>query len=318
MFRRMLFAFIALPLFGLSQLSLADTPFADAVPVELVSALLGSTPYGDTQVYSDLASAFPDIEIAEEFTVLGSADRGFSITAVVSTGLPESQASAELYSAYEAAGFMRFEPAGTRNTQTGFVHPNRPNPADLIRYCHDDLGYLSHSYQANETAGGIISISSSQVLQELSCEQQLAQQSQAMSRIFSNNNLRQFLPVLVLPEADVPERRYSPFGLGSSSSSSNGAETRANLQTEWSIDAVYGHFREQLEEQDWIEDSSNIGSSTGTANWTKSPNADVDLIGTLSILRTGEDLFELTFRAVNANSTTSRGTFINPGARFRN
>ena len=297
-------------IFGLSN-TLADTEFEQSVPLELVKALIGSTPYGEVRIYSDLASAFPKFEIPDGFLVLGSIDRGYGLSAVLTTELSNDQSSIALTESLNQAGYTEFEVPGSRDAGTGFVSPNQPSYQSNRRLCHDSFGFISFNYK-EQSDSNLVTISSNLPNNNQSCAEQFAIQTQAMSRMAaSGGGLRQHMPRMELPESE--QRRTSPFfGMGSSSSSGNGVEARANVNVEWEIDEVFRHFKEQIEDQNWQLDSEVVGAASATGSWTHSPEPGLDLIGTLIVLRSSEGSFELKFQlnSIGNNSNTSRGVFL--------
>ena len=113
-----------------------------------------------------------------------------------------------------------------------------------------------------------------------------------------------------LPETEP--RGYSSFFVGGGYSGSNrGIETKANLNIDWGIEEVFSHFAEQIRNQDWALDSESIGTATAFGSWTRTPEPGTDLIGTLSILKSGEESFELKFQLISTggNNLPRLGVF---------
>lgn len=292
------------------SISFADTEFEGSVPLELVKALLGNTPFGEPTIYSDLSSAFPEIDVPDELEIMGSIERGYGIAAVYSTELTGSQTESALTEAFLQAEYMEFELPGMRRTESGFVSSSVNVPQRYNRFCHDSLGSLSLSYSAQEL-GGIVTISANPANDNRSCADQLAEQQQAMGRMGGRQGgLQQYLPRMELPETEP--RRYSPFfGSSSWSGSNRGIETKASLNIDWDIEDVFEHIVEQIEAQDWTVDSQNVGASSAIGIWTRSPEPGTDLIGTLTILKTGDESFELKFQltSTGANNNAGPGIF---------
>ncbi|MCH8264626.1 MAG: hypothetical protein IIC10_04435 [Proteobacteria bacterium] len=301
---------LILAIFSLSN-TLADIEFEESVPLELVKVFVGSTPFGEVKIYSDLLSAFPEFTIPDEFNIMGSIDRGRSLSVVLATELSSDQTTAALTQSFNQTGFTEFEVPGSRDPGTGFVRPNQPSFQANKRLCHDAFGFISFSYKEH-TDSNMVTISSNLPNNNQSCAEQLAEQSLAMNRYgATQGGLRQYLPRLELPESE--QRRTSPFfGMGSSSSSGNGVEARANVNVEWEIGEVFRHFKEQIEDQNWQLDSEIVGAASATGSWIHSPEPGLDLIGTLIVLRSSEGSFELKFQlnSIGNNSNTSRGVFL--------
>ena len=300
---------LILAIFSLSN-TLADIEFEESVPLELVKVFVGSTPFGEVKIYSDLLSAFPEFTIPDGFNIMGSIDRGYSLSVVLATELSTDQTTAALTQSFNQAGFTEFEVPGSRDPGTGFVRPNQPSFQANKRLCHDALGFISFSYKEH-TDYNIVTISSSLPNNNRSCAEQLAEQSLAMNRYgATQGGLRQYLPRLELPESQ--QRRITPFfGMGSSSSN-RGVEARGNVNIDWEIEEIFRHFKEQIEGQDWLLDSENVGAVSATGSWTRGPEPGMDLIGTLIVIKSGADSFELKFQlnSFNNSNNTSRGVFL--------
>lgn len=276
--------------------ALADTEIGDSVPLELVKAFLGATPFGEPTIFSDLSSAFPEIEVPDEFEIMGSIERGYSISAVYSTALSSSQTQSTLNEAFVKAEYMEFDLPRMRRGENGFVSSSVNIPQRYNRYCHDSLGFLSLNYSEKEQ-GGTVTISASPTNDNRSCADQLAEQQLAMSRMGGpQGGIHQYLPRMELPETEP--RRLTPFsGLGGWSSSTNREiESKANLRIDWEIEDVYSHFSEQISDQGWVVDAENIGTASAIGSWTRSPEPGTDLIGTLTIYKSSEESFELKFQ----------------------
>ncbi len=289
-----------------APLALADTEFGDAVPVEFVRALLGVTPYGDPRIYSDILDDFPEFTIPDGFEVLGSADQGYSLTVVLATDLDEAGARAAIASSFADLGYTEFNPPGSFDPGTGFIAPSQPLPVPRDRYCHDQEGFITISFSSGDNQN-TLSVRNSAHGNPQTCAQQLQEQTFAMSRSsFRGGGLREHLPRMELPQ--IQRRGLNPFsGMGSSSNGS-GVETRASINIDWEIEEVYEHFKSQIEEQGWELDAENVGSSSATGTWTRSPDPDMDLIGTLSVIMSNEEQFDLTFNLVQRGG--SRQGFI--------
>lgn len=308
MLRALIVPFFAI--FGLSN-TLADTEFEESVPLELVKAFLGSTPYGEVRIYSDLASAFPEFEIPDGFVILGSIDRGYGLSVVLTTELSNDQTDIALKDSLSQAGYTEFEVPGSRDPGTGFVSPSQPSFQSSSRLCHDTYGFISFNYK-EQSDSNLITISSNLPNNNQSCAEQLAVQTQGMSRmVASGGGLRQHMPRMELPESQ--QRRTSPFfGMGSSSGSGNGVEARANVNVDWEIEETFQHFKNQIEDQDWVLDSENVGAASATGSWMRSPEPGLDLIGTLIVLKSSQRSFELKFQlnSIGNSSNSSRGVFL--------
>lgn len=297
--RRIILAFLVTTSLSLSH-TFADTEFQDRVPLDLVKAVLGNTSFGEPRLFSDLSSAFPAIALPAQLEIMGSIDRGYGTAAVFSTGLSSDETDTALAASYLAAGYIEFDVPGSRDLGNGFVRTSAIPVQRSTRFCHDSLGFLSHSY-APRTQGGIVTISSNWSNDNRSCVDQLQEQTLAMSRMNGpQRGLHQYLPRMELPETQT--QRIARVGW---SNSNQGLESEAPLNIDWEIDAVFNHISEQISDQDWTIDSENIGTSSATGNWTRSPEPGVDLIGTLTVLKLGEESYELKFQLTSTGGSTN-------------
>ena len=297
---------ILVSIFTISCLSsaFADTEFEGSVPLDLVKALLGNPPLGEPKIYSDLSSAFPEIEIPTDFRLMGSIERGYGVAAVYSTNLSGSQAESVLRDALLQSAYLEFEIPGMRGVETGFVGASVNIPQRYNRYCHDSMGFISINYSPKERSG-IVTISANPNEDNRSCAAQLAEQQQALGRMGGRQGgLQRYFPKMELPETE-PQFR-SPFsGMSGWSGSSNSMETRDKLNIDWTIEEVFEHFANQIGAQDWTLDSKSVGSASANAIWTKSPEPGVDLIGTLTVLKTDDESFDLLFQLRSIGGSNS-------------
>ncbi len=293
--RSVLFALLAS--IALPSNVMADTEYQGSIPVDLVKLFLGTTPYGETKIFTDVLDAFPDFDIPSEFEVLGSIDRGYSQVVYFRTALSEQEALEELAESLSAANYSPFETFNLTEPEKGFVSAEAPPSRRSNRYCNDSTGYISSSYMTSEDMN-TVSLSSSPHNDRTTCAAQLAEQLATTTQFArANSGLRQYLPRLELPERKTL-RGYSPFflGGGGSSGSRNGVEIKSSSVTDMTLEEVFTHFKSQIESQGWALDSENIGSATASGSWIKSPEPDLDLVGTLSVILAGEETYDLKFQ----------------------
>ncbi len=304
---------VAIALTASPLIATADTEFEDLVPLELVQALLGRYgPDGPVPVYSDIADSFPDFDLPAGFEVMGSTERANSITVILTSELSPDEITTRLGGVFTAEDFSEFNVDFPEPEQNGFISPNQVIRYPSARYCHDSLGFVSfRTEEVNDRQ--LITLSSNMANDPRRCAAQLEEQQQHMSMrgMSMGQNLRSYIPRMEMPETE--QRQYSPlFGIGGGSRSNSEAESNANLSIDWPIDEVYAHFKAQIEEQGWQLDSENIGNATVNASWTRAPEPGMNLIGSLSILASGDDLYELKFHllATGQRTRSGIGTFI--------
>lgn len=295
---------------ALAPSAFADTEFEDSVPLELVKALMGNTPYGEPRIFSDLSSDFPSVDIPDDLVLMGSIERGFGVAAVFRTELSVNQTESILRDAFIDTGYIEFELPSMGGLENGFVSAFVNAPLRYTRFCHDSFGFLTTSFSPSEQQR-VVTLSSNPPNDNRSCADQLAEQQQQMGRrVGGLAGLQQHLPRMELPATEV--RRSGPFlGAGGMSGSSNSIEVKANINVDMSVEAMFEHFVGQIQEQGWTADTQNIGASSAIGIWTSSPVPGTDLIGTLTILKTGDESFELKFQLIStgANNNAGQGFF---------
>lgn len=291
---------------ALAPSAFADTEFEDSVPIDLVKALVGNTPYGESRIFSDLASSFPRLDIPNDLELMGSIERSFGVAAVYRTELSVNRTEAVLHDAFLQAEYIEFELPSLASSENGFVSALANAPFRYKRYCHDSFGFLTSTFNSS-AQNAVVTLSSTPSNDNRSCADQLAeQQLQLGRRAGAQSGLQQYLPRMELPVTDV--RRSGPyFGLGGLSGSSNSIEVKANVNVDLSIDALFEHFAGQIVTQGWVLDTRNMGTSSAIGNWTRSPEPDTELIGTLTILKTGDESFELKFQLTSTGANNNSG-----------
>ncbi len=302
---------VALVCLFCTSILLADTEFEESVPLELVKAFLGATSVGEIKLYSDIMEDFPAIELPSSFTALGSIDRVYQLSAAFSTRLNRTDAASALHTALLQAEFIEFAIPSSNFRLRGFVAPGQNLARQVSRYCHNEYGFASYVFH-EMPSGNLVTLSTSLGSDNRSCVIQLEEQN-AQMRMAQNrrgSGLDEYLPTLHTPE-NTSRRLRSPFSQGYSGGGGS-LETEANLYSDWEIASVYEHFKLQIEEQGWQLDSEDAGAATATGSWTLSPDADSDLVGTLTVIKSGDERYELKFRLVDTNGNgRSGGLFVN-------
>ncbi len=287
---------LTLTSFAFSPIVSADTDYQSPMPPDIVEALFDS--YGDSNfaVYSDIPNGFPAFAVPQGFSVVGSVSQMSTLRVVFETESSEDDAIAAASEAFFAENWIPFPLYRPQQQQTGFISPQELNLSRAEVLCHDELGHLTLRYterdSGNYLSAGVSLYRSRQVG---GCEQQLAMQQDAVGQLPRTRGLRQYLPRMEIPEAQSLPRPVA-FISGGSSSTGNSVETDGYMKSDEEIDAIYEFFAEQIVEQGWVLDSESVGSRSANGTWTKAEEANLNLIGTLSILDVGDDEFELQFK----------------------
>lgn len=293
--RLMIVLYLTILLFSFSlPKSFADTEFEDSVPLEVVKAFLGNGPFGETKIYSDRAEGFPDIVLPDEFTIIGSIDSVYSMSLALRIGLSEAETRALLADSVLEAGYIEIESMADLGRQVGFVSPQQINPQSYNRYCHDEFGSISFGYQKYDDAA-VATVSSRPGNNGQNCAAQAAQQKQFSEQsMLSRSGSQQYVPRLELPESN--RQGFSPFGSPGMRSSGGNYESQSSVKIDWDIEEVFEHFKAQIQEQNWVSDSENVGVASATGSWTLNPEANTSLVGTLIVLKTGDEAYDLKFQ----------------------
>lgn len=296
---------IPLLIVSLPRLALADTEFADSIPVETARALLAS-PFGAVTFYTDIVDEFPEFEIPDEFSVLGSVDNVMSLRAVFETRLDEQAATGLAISALLDEGWQRLPAPVSPIPRVGFVSASDIY-RDVTRLCHDGHGNISVYYTGGEDANLVrLELSGRSFGRQRTCEIQISESNQSMTMMQARlgQGIRQYMPRLEIP---AQQRRpgWVPFVGGGSSSSNSSAEAETTIATDLSMDELFQHFAAQMTAQGWVLDTRNTGSVTATGNWTRSPATDLDLISTLTIIASGDSAYDLKLTVVNPGGRNS-------------
>ncbi len=280
--------------FSQSLFSLADTEFEGPIPVDVVEALFNS--YGENQfaVYSDVPDEFPDLQIPAEFSVVGSVYQMTSLRVVFATQLNEEDAVQAMVDVFEAENWMQLPIMESRLPRTGFIAPNQINVGNFQALCHDDFGRVTIRFSERAPSNYLSAALSAGRNRPGYCQQQLTMQQAAAGQMSRSIGLRQYLPRMEIP-ADQNRQRLGVAMVGGLSSSSNSVDTEASMTSEQSLDEVYRYFADQIEEQGWELDSEAVGSLSANGTWAKSPEANLNLLGRLSVTKSGESDYDLQF-----------------------
>jgi len=288
----------------------ADTEFEDSIPIEVAEVLFDASLNGQFEIYSDIADAFPPFELPDNFTVIGSTVQNGNLRAVVSSAMASDAAIQQLIAAFEVEDWQQLPAFNPPAQDTGFVAPGPITVRTANSLCHDDLGRLSIS-AAERGAINYFAIFMYNAFggSQGSCASQIARQQQSMAQMQFSDGVRQYMPRMEVPEAENIRPRGAFIG-GGSSSSNNSAETETNLRSDLDIEELYKHFAEQILEQGWEIDSEVVGDRSANGTWTRAPEPNLELVGTLSVLETSDSNYELRFRLRAEGDPGNLGLFL--------
>lgn len=283
----------------------AAEEFDDTIPVELAKTFLNIGNIGNMQdvgIYRDIMEGFPEFAVPENFMVLGSLDQGIMQRVVLETTVEREEAGTLLFEALAENGWIEI-PVPEITQPRGFVPSGASQSYGInLNLCHDDLGNMSLTVFDNEETRLVSLMQTNRAMMfnafQPGCEEQIAQQQnrgmRGMGRM--QGGVMEHMPELQMPETEVSRQPMMGFFGGGGGGSTNDWETRANIAIDWDIEDLYRHFEEQVTAQGWAPDSQWSGTISAGGNWTKSPEADLDLAAMLTIVKTGEENYELKLR----------------------
>jgi hypothetical protein len=290
---------LILPL--ISSALVADTEFGDSVPREVVNQLLGDPLRGGmAQIYSDILDTFPDFEVPDGFAVLASADQPYFQRVILKTDADEEPARRAALAAFTGNGWQELPVYGSGVPQTGFV--NTVNSPQSTTVCNDAFGRISISVSEGGAPRYVSLNYNTNGPNVNGREQSCAEQAEMMTqgpmgmRMQRGPQLQQYIPRLVMPQSTSAPRGGDLIAFNMGGGGGNDEwETRGTVSVDWSIDAIAQYFVEQIEEQGWAADSEVTGSVAASGSWTKTID-DMELVGTLMIVRQAENTWDLRFK----------------------
>ena len=287
------FAFLLLPL--QVSIAMAATPYEDSIPLDVAEALFDFANSGNFSVYSDIVSDFPEFQIPPDFEVLGSTITNQMMRVALGTGLDADNALEAITSSFLGNGWISMPVFNPVRQDRGFVFPNQAEP-QIRQLCHDQAGQVSISFRRREPQNFVV-LTKAQVSgrNRGSCAQLIAQQERSMGMMMGQRGSIQYMPRLVVPNM-VDTRSVPGWVLGGISGSSRSADSEATIESELDLEGVYRHFAAQLAEQGWALDTESIGSVGANGIWTRSPEAELDLVAHFNVVSTEESRYELTIR----------------------
>jgi hypothetical protein len=127
-----------------------------------------------------------------------------------------------------------------------------------------------------------------------SCEQYQAQiQASGAAGGFPSINIQEHMPRIELPAEATATNVGGPSmrGFGGSGYTT---ESRTQVDLDWELVPLLDHLAAQIDEQGWQRDHRAAGDVAGSVVWTREVD-ELDLVGTLRVLRLDPEKFELVF-----------------------
>lgn len=293
----------------------ADTEFGDEVPREVVEEFIGNMFGGEPKLYSDIFSGFPPFTLPAGFEIVASADQGMQQNVILSTTLDDAEAAAAIAAALVAEGWMEMPIPGSGEPRTGFV--SAPPQLQPVSLCSDALGRMSVRVRDGGDARYVNLARTTMAAfggSRRSCADEAGMMARGPGgRPFGDaaDGVSQYMPTLVLPVSDVATRPRSIIASGGRGGSSEDFEVHSvPVAITWSSEALMAHFAEQIVQQGWQPDTQVSGKQSAFGSWTKSVDGNA-LLGTLTLVETSADNWDLKFRIVRGGGAT-----VNAGGDF--
>ncbi|MGV3590925.1 MAG: hypothetical protein ACO1PZ_04495 [Gammaproteobacteria bacterium] len=303
----------ALALAVASMPLIADTEFGEEVPREVVEQFIGNMFGGEPKLYSDIFTGFPPFTVPAAFEIVASADQGIQQNVILRTTLDDAEAIAAIAAALVAEGWMEMPIPGSGAPRRGFV--SAQSDLQPVSLCSDALGRMSVRVRDGGDAR-YVNLARTTMEGFGGSRRSCAEEAEMMSlgpqgRPFREgaDGVRQYMPELVMPVSDVATRPQG-FLTGGRGGSSDDFEERSSLSITWSSEALMAHFAEQIVEQGWQPDTQVSSTRTAFRSWTKTVDGN-ELLGTLTLVETSEDNWDLKFRIVRGGGAT-----VNAGGDF--
>lgn len=274
---------------------LAATEITGDIPVELAKTLLFPGPDQNLKLYSDLPDGFPLAVLPADMEVVVSIDQAYQQRVLLRPGAGVAAGNETLRTALIDAGWSQWQPPAPpmqamMPQQNGFIAGPRLDAPQM--FCKEGAGMLQlnavrmgqdtlFQFSYNVLPPGAMS----------PCNQGPAD---AMVGRMNPMVLQQHMPRLELPPALTSDAiGMRPGGMMSSGSY---FESSASVSTDLSLAELFRHFQQQVDAQGWQPDANVAGDSVASGFWRKQPEAELDLVGTLTVIRREEQQYELQFR----------------------
>lgn len=285
---------------------MAAAEFEESIPIEVAAALFDMADMGRFAAYSDIMDEFPPFLLPTGFSVMGSAVNGPYLKVALKTQLSAEEATEAIVSSFANNGWGTIpSPFGVRR-QTGFVAADVVTPI-RTQMCHDELRLLTITYSERDTSNLVV-LNKAYGLsgRPRTCAQVIAEIESLSSMRTNRGGINQYLPKLEVPDSLGANVQPGFIG-GTSSSSSRGMEVDAYLELDWTIDEVYAHFAEQITDQEWELDTESVGNISATGTWVLNPEPDVNLVGTFTVMDSGDSNYQMKFRMVSTDGNSGGG-----------
>jgi hypothetical protein len=125
MLKKLIFA-MSLPMVAGTDNLLADTEFEDVIPVEVVEILFNTGTTEQLNIYSDIVSTFPPLDLPAGFTVIGSVDMGYRRSVALDHDMDTDAAEQSLLDALSQQEWLRMPVPDVQMPTGGFIRSGAP------------------------------------------------------------------------------------------------------------------------------------------------------------------------------------------------
>ena len=274
----------------------ADSEFKESVPLEFAQGLLSGPDFGQPTFYSDIADSFPEIDFPQQFELLGSADLVYVTRVILESKLSPAESRQALVDRLTESNLHIVPSSSDVRESVGFSSLDKPvYPVDL---CHDNFGNISANFRGSIT-GSLIVLEHSVAGNSSgsSCTEYVSQRQEELAIVEAHQRfgLKKYQPRMLLPQPSVDQKVSYRSGTRSSGSD-DFHEATTVLATDWTLAETYKHIADQINSQGWNVRKENTLGSTTVGEWVNPADEAISLIGTLTVQKTGDSRYKLTFR----------------------
>jgi len=263
-------------LLSLSNLSLYQSVLAEenvsfaCMDPDIVNTLVGNAWEGVPIITLDWPDQFPNLALPEQFSLIGSRTNQHSVTVALKSKLSANESRNSLELALKGNDWSIPEPIHMQ--PGGFQSRNMPNPNNVVRFCHNDHGYLNAIFKNGPDLTSYLLLMTTKNQNSDGCNMQ-----QGISPAYNHMQIYKIIPTLTLPDDAVNTVSMGSSGGGDSYS------TNANFKTKLSAVALVNFFGTQLQDQDWVEDSQWMGSKIFGSAWLSKDGKHTGLLSIVAV-----------------------------------
>ena len=256
--------------------------------------------FGYTNAGALVSRTVPDVlaglRESRDLEFVASSVSSFRTVAVYKTALARSDAMDRMYGFLREAGWRDYEITPPRdgflNVFPGLdgVFCREGAMLVVVSLPSDDTTYVRLQ---NRTDGGGVP-----------CDE-FPDSLGGIARTTGGSNFQDHIPTLAIPGSAMAMDPQAGLVLGPSASwqSDRSVIIQVDLQTDlMSAEDILDLYAQQLEEQGWSYDTGWAGQFSSGSSWTRSPTAELELVGLLDVVALGNSAYRAMFRASSRES----------------